>query len=826
MRLLWLGLICTAVSWLYLLPTFTPTKDFLKNFPCIFGLLCSIILLSIPFRKTTNRDSPLKNAFFVIPFVLFSLIVAFPYNLGILLLLVGLLINLACNKWKNLAAISAGFLLTGFILFVQGACIPIYYVLAARYHEIKILNQIAYPLTRLFGLKVSISEGIIYLPTFNDLLAFPGTLERLGFYLIFHIFIGGIILLLLFDRRWKTLLGFSSICLGYTLLRYVFLIFVFAQVNQAAIFWNPLLFAISYVPLAFVLCAIFPLRTSEEPLHFNIPALSFSKNELIFAALIFAGVFCFIGVWGFQDPGIRKPGNILIDEKHSDWEWTTKKLDKEWYGSQSTYNYYSLAEYLNYFYHVDRNIDQKLSRKLLANYDVLMLKTPTESFDEQEIENIVHFVRQGGGVWLIGDHTNIFGVNHYLNFIAERFGLRFRYDTTYDLKSGTLSVYRRPKVFPHAIVQNMPPFLFATSCTLAASPLAENVIIGYGLRSRMLAYSERGFFPERLPTHDYEFGLFLQAAAVKYGKGRVAAFTDSTCFSNFYMFIPGKPELALGYVEWLNRKNRYAFLTPIFGFIAVITLAVGVYIGWKVKKNIWGIMFFSALCASALGIAAFKTLAQVTYPLPQEHADFHKVCFESEHSDIALPVLKLVDKHPNNYHTFYVWTQRLGYVPSFEQTLEDALMKGDLVVVINPTKPFTNDEIRQVEKYVERGGSFLILDGPQNKTSTSNQLLKPFQMRIKFSEIKQSVIYNNRYKKLGPAKRSGTVIGGQAILMTGDKQPVFSIAKRGKGVMAVMSDSYIFNNSQMGGTQIVPNQEQQQIYNLEFFILERLVEHK
>ena len=262
------------------------------------------------------------------------------------------------------------------------------------------------------------------------------------------------------------------------------------------------------------------------------------------------------------------------------------------------------------------------------------------------------------------------------------------------------------------------------------------------------------------------------------------------------MFIPGKPELALGYVEWLNRKNRYAFLTPIFAFITVTALAVGVYIGWKVKKlNIWGIMFFSALCAAALGIATFKTLAQVSYRLPQAHTDFHKVCFEAEHSNIALPILKLVDKYPNNYHTFYVWTQRLEYVPSFEQTLENALMKGNLVVVVNPTKPFTNDEIRRVEKYVEQGGSFLILDGPQNKASTSNQLLKPFQMQVEFSEIKQSVIYNNRYKKLSPAKRSGTVIGGQAILMTDDKQPMFSIAKRGKGIMAVMADSYIFTRA-------------------------------
>jgi hypothetical protein len=427
-------------------------------------------------------------------------------------------------------------------------------------------------------------------------------------------------------------------------------------------------------------------------------------------------------------------------------------------------------------------------------------------------------------------------VNHYLNFIAERFGLQFRYDSTYDLASGTLSLYHRSKVFPHPIVQNMPPFLFATSCSLAASPFAENVIIGYGLRSRMLAYSERGFFPERLPTHDYQFGLFLQAAAVKYGKGRVAAFTDSTCFSNFYMFIPGKPELALGYVEWLNRKNRYAFLTTVFGIIAIAALAMGIRIGWKAKSlSVWVIMFSSALCASAFSIATFKALAQFAYRLPQAHTDFQQICFESEHSNIKLPVQKLVSKEPNNYHTFYVWTQRLGYVPSFEQTLENALMKGNLVVVVNPTNPFTDDEIRQVIRYVEQGGSFLLLDGPQNKRSTANQLLKPFQMQIRYSNPsaktqqardKQSVIYNKRYETLSPAKRACTVIGGQAVLMTDNEQPVFSIAKREKGMLAVMADSYIFTNAQMGNTHVMPDQEQQKIYELEFFILERLVEYK
>lgn len=870
MMLLWVGLICVSVSWLYILPIFTLSTNFY-----FFWLICGLIINVLALRNysyrvfsvdadesvVTFRKRCLKFALFVIPPILFSAIVPFPYNLGGLLLLVGLVLSFFSDRnpkgklanpvetrntehasrithylFINISSIGAGFLLTGLIFIIQSTSVPFYYAFAARYHRIDLLNQIVYPLIKIFGLKASLSNGVIYLSTYEGALAFPAMWEKLGLHFLLIFFVGGAVLLLLFCRqRLRKILGLMGICFGYALLRYLILIFVFAQVNRAAIFWHPMLLTISFVPLPFILFAFYPQSArdsrSTKNDHFASEQFRFRSIDSLAALLVFIGIFSLMGVWGFHDPGVRKSGKILIDEKHSDWEWTTKKMDTQWYGSQSTYNYYNLAEYLDYFYHVDRNIDQELTRELLSDYDILMLKTPTESYDEQELENIVEFVRQGGGVWLIGDHTNVFGVNYYLNPVAKRFGLHFRYDSTYDLKHGTLTLYRRPKIFPHPIVQNMPKFLFATSCTLKASPLAENAMIGYGLRSRMLAYSGRGFFADE-PTQDYEFGLFLQSAAVKYGKGRVAAFTDSTCFSNFYMFIPGKPEFALGSVEWLNRKNRYSFLSPIFAFIAIFALAAAIYIGRKAQtSNIWGIMFLSTLSAAALGLMSFEAMTEATYRLPTAHTDFQKVCFESEHSNIALPILKLVDNEPNNYHTFFVWTQRLGYVPSFEQTLESALMTGDLVVLVNPNKPFTDREIQQVVEYVEHGGSFLILDGPQNKKSTSNKLLEPFQMKIRFSKIKQSVIYNNRYEVVGPAKESGRVSGGETILMTvpsgeepSPKNSVFSIAKRGKGMMAVMADSYIFTNAQMGTTRVVPNEERQQIYDLEFFVIEQLME--
>ncbi|OQY59144.1 MAG: hypothetical protein B6245_08355, partial [Desulfobacteraceae bacterium 4572_88] len=767
--------------------------------PLISPLLIGVAAAAVSFRKITPRSLPLKALVFVLPLLLMRFFVPYPYSLGALFILAGLIIGFAANKIRPLTAVSAGFLFTGLILLIQSVCIPIFYVLTSRYHEVRLLNQLVCPFVRMFGLDVSMSEGIIYIPTFENLMAFPGTLEKTGLYLLFLMISGGGILFALFQRNWKKFAAFAGICLSYAFVRYVLMIFVYAQAADAAVYWNPLAFTLSYLPLAILLAAVLPVGLPEKTLAFDLPVPGFSAKNMRLTALFFIGIFLFVGTWGFDDPGERKQGRVLMDEKHSNWEWSTREFDTNWFGSQSTYNYYCMAEYLNYFYQVDKNVEHKLSRELLSKYDVLILKTPTMAYEAEEIENVVEFVRNGGGLWLIGDHTNVFGMNYYINFVAKRFGMFFHYDSTYDLDSGRLTFYKSPRIFPHPVVQNMPFFLFATSCTVDAPLLADNVMLGYGLRSRLLSYSDRSFF-ERKPTSDYEFGLFLQSAGTRYGKGRVLSYTDSTCFSNFYMFIPGKPELAMGSIEWLNRRNRYYFLPFVFGFLAITAIAAGLHQGRDEKKKALLILLFSALCAVPLSILCFTQLSEKSYAFPEPRTDYKQVCFETEHSKITLPTKALVDKHPDNYHTFYVWTQRMEYVPSVENSLSDALEKGDMVVMINPTKAFAVADTDQILAFVENGGRFLLLDGPQNKDSASDKLLDTFQMEIDFSEIKKAALFDRENKFMGFAKRSGSIRGGQSFLTTQDGKSVFSVKRQGKGLFGVMADSHIFANSQMGGT--------------------------
>jgi len=593
-----------------------------------------------------------------------------------------------------------------------------------------------------------------------------------------------------------------------------------------SVFWNAWLSIGSFAPLMLIFLKFIPLGISTGERTFNLErSIRTNRNKLIILASTFISIFFLIGFWGFQDPGIIKKGRILIDEEHSDWEWTTRKYDTQWFGQRSGYNYYCLWDYLNHYYQTDRNFEA-ITSQLLENYDVLIIKTPTSKFSGDEIKSIRKFVKNGGGLFLIGDHTNVFGTSTYINPIAEQFGLRFNYDATYDLITGGLSVYKPPKLLPHPIVQYLPPFLFGSSCSLEASWSAEDIIIGYGLKALELDYSQKHFFPEEKHPTSMHFGLFLQSAGLKYGKGRVLAFTDSTVFSNFWMFIPGKPELLLGSINWLNRQNclPYNINCALF-IIGLLFLAMTFLFTLKKPNRVKGlfIIFFSSFLAFPLASHFYQTLNHNNYPSPQPHTRFTKVCFELEHSDFFLPILELVKRPERSYHTFYVWTQRLGYVPMALPKLQDALMQGDIVIIINPVKHFTSEDRSQVLNYINRGGRVIIMDSSLNKNSSANEILQAFDMSIDYKPRKSSFFYDISGRKISTSQFSARVKGGESVLLTRDKDPILSMRRKGQGLIAVITDSRLFSDRTLGSTSTIPTPEQQKLYELEFWMLKELI---
>lgn len=707
-----------------------------------------------------------------------------------------------------------------FILAVQAAAIPFYCLWASRYHAESLFSPLVGALLNLSGLRTVSEGGILTIETPLRVISFQSTWEKAGgaYFLLF--FLGAFVLLRMkkANRRDFLFAAFGTVI--YAVLRYSFLVMLYATYSMHSLFWERILSFVSFLPLTLLFAVRFR--------HLPVPELpvrkGFTREERIGAGFFFLLSFAAVSFFGWRDGGIRKEGRVVVDEYHSDWEWTAEKYDEHWFGERSGYNYYCFFNYLEQFYDVRRSVDP-ISAELLSAADVFILKTPTKPFTEEEVSAILDYVEGGGGLYLIGDHTNVFGTGSNLNQIARHFGIRFRYDCTYELVAGNLSEYDAPKLLPHPVVGRLPHFLFASSNTLDAPWDAGEVIIGYGLKTLPADYSQKNFFPADIDSPLLSFGLFLQCAEVRAGDGRVIAFTDSTIFSNFWMYMKGKPELLLSSVEWLNHRNAVRMnpkhLSVFFGVLLLLA-----YLAWrKLRARTPGeLLLAAAILAVLSGTILFRTANRRNYPVLRPVREMTEVVFDREYSSFELPedLQGFLAEPATQLNTFYVWTQRLGYFPRTEEKLERALSESALTVVAKPDRPIRDPEA--ILAKVRTGGKLLILDHTATGAHT-DALLREIGMEIVPTETGGTASYGE-LTGIPLTEAASAVRGGEVWMIDGRGNAICAGMSVGDGIVAVFSDPDLFYNARLGDVSANLNEGTELLTKLEFELLKDLVERR
>lgn len=353
----------------------------------------------------------------------------------------------------------------------------------------------------------------------------------------------------------------------------------FDLMNQ---FWNPWLLMILLWPLAWLQGRwIGAWPAGRVWIGLAAPRPVWEKTVVRVAALSGVATVCLaLGI--LWDPvGERKGGRVGIDEFHSKWEPTDRPFDTEYYGHLSGYNYACIYDYSARHFAMSR-VTNALNDALLSDLDVLIVKVPTEPYAQPEIDAILRFVERGGGLLLVGEHTDVFGTGYNLNAIARRFGFGFRYDCLFGIES-FFDQYYEPSFVPHPVVQHLRGMDFATSCSIEPrGGTGRGVITSTGLKNSMADYHASNYYPQAVDHAAMRYGAFVQLWAARHGRGRVLAFTDSTIFSNFSVFEPGKSELWLGMVEWLNRQDALGQPRPLLLVLGSALLALSLF--WLRKE--------------------------------------------------------------------------------------------------------------------------------------------------------------------------------------------------------------------------------------------------
>jgi hypothetical protein len=853
MRRAWVGLALLSVSWLFGLRYYHEA-----SWP-----IWAALILSGTALLTRIRPLAPGKAESVVALVLLLPVVAvasWPYRAAPLLILAGLALCMAPipRRWPRAtgsAALAAGILLTAQFLAVLA-----YESITARSHELpRPLALVLLGMARLLGVDAALDGSDLALYSVR-------TVHRLGATWELFLdpptlcFLAGGILMLLWSRanaaRSKMSRGSARSAVVLILLTALWLpvraALLMAILLHRALrteyetplslmnqFWNPWVsLALLSVPvllaIRFVTVRFDESSDLSEPTGRTVGLAYPTHRRVLTLISVFAGVFllCFGLLW---DPaGRRKEGRILVDEFHSTWEPTDRPFDTEWYGEKSGYNYACIYDYCSRFYRMGR-LNARIDDAALQDCDVLVVKVPTSRYAPEEVEAIERFVRRGGGLLLIGEHTNVFDIGTHLNDIARRFGFCFRYDCLFDIDA----VFEQrwgPPLVAHPIVQSLSSFDFAVSCSLRpGASLGRAVIRSTGLRNLPADYHVSNFYPQ-IEDHAYSrYGAFIQLWATRRGAGRVAAFTDSTVFSNFSTFEPGKAELMLGMLEWLNHRNSPVDLR-LWLAVGGLVLGLGGLAGLcriangRVKKTAAAnpqsgihnpksflLLLVLGMCAWTTAAVAVRAVHHRGMPRPEPVRPFVHVVMDRTLCDAPLSKSGFIAGEANGFAIFERWILRLGYFTSRRSGSE--ALTGDLAVFAYPSRTVTEEFREAVTRYVASGGKVLVLDSPENTGSTANSLLYPFGLSLDSSRVLNGSLTTVGNQPVTPIEAAYRVAGGEPAFSL-DGTPVAATVRHGRGSVTVVGFASRFADTHMGVTgDVVPDAELRRVFDLEFTLL-------
>ncbi|MBN1506808.1 MAG: hypothetical protein JW955_08175 [Sedimentisphaerales bacterium] len=821
MRRAWFALALLSASWLFGLSYYHQANWIAWAVLVTVGTL---LLTGVDIPRPV-RGELLITAALLVPAIWLA---PWPYRGAVVLIFSGATLCTLPIPRRWPAQLGTAGIAAGVILLVQSAGMLLYESITARSHELP--HVLAYPLygvTRLLGIDAALDGTTIAIYSMRRVHQLGATWELLLDPATWCFLLGGVALLpAVSPRRGRTkpIIGLAIAVFLWLPVRGGLLIALLTHrtlrteyeapltlMNQ---FWSPWVHLILLLVPVLLALRFVRLRPALQPDLIIVPRVRLSQR---LACTAITGVAVLLACLAlFWDPaGPRKQGRVLVDEHHSTWERTDRPYDTNWYGQESGYNYACIYDYLSRFYTMGR-LDTPIDANALENCDILIAKVPTARYGPAEIDHIEQFVRNGGGLLLVGEHTNVFQTGVHLNDIARRFGFRFRYDCLFDIDGVFRQIYK-PGVAPHPMIQNMPPLDFAVSCSIDPGlSIGRAAILATGLRNLPADYHASNFYPQVEDRAEARCGAFIELWTLRRGAGRVAAFGDSTIFSNFSTFEPGKAELMLGMLEWLNHRN--APVDPHAPLVALSILLAGTAFAlgrrWPGSRLM---LLAGVLLGWPLAIVSVRAIHHATYPLPRPARPFAHVAIDRTVCDAPLSRSGFIAGEPNGFGIFERWILRLGCFTSRRQGNE--VFDANAVVFMHPNQPVSPEFRTALSEYVSGGGRVLILDSPANTQSTANLLLHPFGLSVDHATNLKGTLAEPEGWPAVTVDSACEVKGGVPLIKL-DAASVASTIHHGQGTVTVIGFASRFSDRQMGVTgDVIPDAQLRQVFELEFSLL-------
>jgi hypothetical protein len=350
----------------------------------------------------------------------------------------------------------------------------------------------------------------------------------------------------------------------------------------------------------------------------------------------------------------------------------------------------------------------------LKDAGVLVVINPTNSWAPGQLEDIWSFVERGGGLWVLGDHTDIMGSQAPLDELLKPAGVRFLFDSGFPARPewrDCLSTLRHPVTLR---LREASDSVISVGASLAVKAPSHTLVWGrYGFSDLGNHLNVQGAY---LGDYSYQRGEQLGDVALvsggSVGRGRVLVFGDTSPLQNAALPMSFS-SLVVPALDWLSGNDHGGpTLRRWLGALSMVVMA-GVTLMWRLA---WMTVASGLLLVTGLEIGGMTQAIALKPGLEEGSVALVDL---SHGNRISLAPLT-----PESIGPFLVTLLRNGHLPEFMHQWSAArLEKASVLVVTAPTVQFSQGELEALDGFVKRGGLLMVNCGWEEKGRAATELM-------------------------------------------------------------------------------------------------------
>ena len=442
-------------------------------------------------------------------------------------------------------------------------------------------------------------------------------------------------------------------------------------------------------------------------------------------------------------------------------------------------------------------IEKTINQQTLQKASTLVLINLAEKFNKEVKNSIQDFVREGGSLLVLGDHTGYGFIREPFNDLLEPMNISFRFDSARSLVPSWQNCMEIRLHDATRRVKSEKDIQIWTGASLETHYPAAPIIIGK--RAFSDAGDRKNVAEGYLGNFIYERSEFLGdivlAAEAKLGKGKVMVFGDTSSFQNGA--LPYSYQFVNDIFQWLSRKENSLMagggkFFPLFFLILFFFFL--------------GLLWFFSPCLSVffLLLSIFFYQGGHLFPffkpsiLRIERKKHNPVAYiDSSHGEL----FSLTGWQKNSIDGLLYNLMRNNFTPLVTEQISHSLLEeADLLIFLAPTSTFSLEEKELLQQFLCKGGFILwAANYPIKKASASFLADMGLHFRnIPRGPVKGDVFHQEiQFQDAWPISISQKAKEKTEVLFEKKGYPLIVFQKIGKGGLLLISDARFLLNENL-----------------------------